>query len=111
MPMFTGDEGEEFPLSTASDWTANYRAAEPGATKAYFFGQQILSDILAQEDCVGIRIYYAIDDEGAKHMILVGVNEDGNDQTSGIVAQRGIGCPSYCDSGGSTLLDNTPRAK
>jgi hypothetical protein len=106
MAMFTGDEGEEIPLSTASDWTANYRAAEPGETKAFFFGQQIISNILAQEDCVGIRIYYAIDDEGAKELVMVGVDENGNDQTEGIVADRAKPCPSYCDGGGSTLLDS-----
>jgi hypothetical protein len=107
MTMFTGsNEGEEISLETASEWTANYRTANPGSIKAYFYGRTILLDILGQNDCVGIRIYYAMDGEGVKQLILVGVDADGNDQTSGIVADRGYPCPSYCDSGDSSLLDN-----
>ncbi len=107
--MFTGDEGEVISLSTGSDWTANYRAANPGQTKAFFYGQVILNDILAQADCVGIRIYYAIDEEGDKQLVIVGVDEDGNDQTAGIVADRAKPCPTYCDTGGSTLNDNSSK--
>jgi hypothetical protein len=101
--MFTGDEGEEISLATAEEWTANYRTANPGAIQAYFYGNSILQDILDQENAVGIRFYYAIDDEDVPQLVLVGVDADGNDLTDGIVADRGCPCPTYCDSGNSAL--------
>ncbi|MEO5641909.1 MAG: hypothetical protein ABIQ40_00550 [Bacteroidia bacterium] len=107
MTMFTGNEGEAITLSEASEWTANYRAADPTGIKAFFYGKAILNSILAQEYCVGIRIYYAIDDDGGKQLVLVGVDASGNDQTSGIVADRGAPCPSYCDTGNSPLLNDS----
>jgi hypothetical protein len=103
MPMFTGDEGEEISLVTAAQWTANYRAANPEAVKAYFYGSSILQSILDQEYAVGIRFYYAIDDLDVPQLVLVGVDADGNDLTEGIVADRGCPCPTYCDSGSSPL--------
>jgi hypothetical protein len=103
MAMFTGNEGEEISLATASEWTANYREANPGAIKAYFYGNSILQEILDQEEAVGIRFYYAIDNLEVKQLVLVGVDADGNDITSGIVADRGAPCPTYCDSGNSPL--------
>lgn len=103
MAMFNGSEGENFSLTTASEWTANYRDANPDDIKAHFFGRTILLDMLAQTSCVGLRMYYALDDDGVKQMIIVGVDANGNDQTSLIVAERSKPCPPYCDSGESSL--------
>lgn len=107
MTMFTGSEGEEITLAEGAEWTANYRAANPTAIKAHFFGSTILNDILSQEDCVGLRMYYAIDGDGGKELVIVGVDANGNDQTTGIVADRSRPCPDYCDSGNSPLLNNS----
>jgi hypothetical protein len=101
--MFTGAEGEQISLATAAEWTANFRAENPGAIRAYFYGNSILQDILDQENCVGIRFYYAIDNEDVPQLVLVGVDQYGNDITDGIVADRGQPCPTYCDSGDSPL--------
>ncbi len=103
MAIFTGNEGEAISLALGSTMTAAYRAANPGAIKAHFFGSTILNDILAQADCVGIRMYYGLDEDGIKQLVLVGVNEDGDDQTAGIIADRSEPCPSVCDTGNSTL--------
>lgn len=100
---FTGDEAERFPLATAADWTANFRNANPEGTKAHFFGINILKDILAQEGCVGIRVYYALDGEGNRQMIMVGADANENDLYNGIIAELSKPCPPYC-GGGSPLL-------
>ena len=100
--MFTGKEGEEFPLATASEWTANYRAANPDDIQAHFFGMDILNKILSQPGCVGLRMYYALDELGVKQMIVVGVNADETDQYDKTIAERGFPCPPYC-GGGSPL--------
>ena len=92
---FTGNEAEEFPLETASEWTRNYRTANPGAKIAHFFGRNIIQRILDQRDCVGIRVYYALDN-GEKQLIMVGVDAKENDLYEGIIAERSYGCPPYC---------------
>lgn len=100
--MFTGNEGEEFPLATAAEWTANYRAANPEGVHAHFFGNTILNKILAQPGCVGLRMYYALDENGVQQMIVVGVNADESDQYTKTIAERSVACPPFC-GGGSPL--------
>jgi len=108
---FTGDEAEEFPLETAAEWTANYRASNPNKVKAHFFGYKIINKILTQECCVGIRCYYALDDNGDQQLIMVGVDENENDLFEGIIAEISRPCPPYCSTSASNPLagntDNT----
>lgn len=101
---FTGDEGEKFPLDTAAAWTANYRKQNPNGIKAHFFGRNILLNMLKQADCVGLRMYYALDEKGVQQMIVVGADANENDLYNGIVAERGMPCEPYCDSGKSPLV-------
>lgn len=100
---FTGNEAEEFPLETAAQWTKNYRdSISQGDTRAHFFGKNILEDILAQQGCVGIRVYYALDGNGNKQLIMVGANADEEDLYNGIIAEVSVACPPNC-SGNSPL--------
>jgi hypothetical protein len=101
----TGREGSPIKLDVAASWTKNYRDKHPGETLSQFFGKEILEKILAQENCLGIRFYYAHDKplsswqrftvsvsnfilkvigniDGEKHLIITGVVNDGNDQLS-----------------------------
>ncbi len=97
---FTGNEAEEFPLETASEWTKNYRETiNNGEPIAHFFGKDIIQRILNQPDCMGIRIYYALDENGKKQLIIVGANAEENDIYNGIIAERSYICPPYCSSG------------
>lgn len=96
---FTGDENHDIPLDTAVEWTANYRATiQAGAVKAHYFGGSAIRAILDQDNCVGIRIYYALDDQGAKQLIIVGVDDTESDLYNGLIAERSLKCPIYCDS-------------
>lgn len=79
MAIFNGSEGGPIPLPTARQWTANYRATiMPGDTEAHYFGGDIIRRLLNEDGSVGIRVYYAIDDQGKKQLLLVGVDADGN---------------------------------
>jgi len=93
---FTGDEAEEFPIETAAKWTATYRANNPNKTTGHFFGSKIVQRILAQPNCVGIRCYYATDDQGNPQLIMVGTDANENDLHNGIVAERSRPCPPFC---------------
>ncbi len=92
-----GKEGGQISLSEGAAMTAAYRAANPGATKAHLFGKAILNDILAQDGCMGMRMYYGINNDGEKQLVLVGVDSDEHDMVNGIVADLSKLCPTMCD--------------
>jgi hypothetical protein len=98
-----GQEGAPIELNLAAQWTKNHRHRNPKDIISQFFGREILNTILSQEDCLGIRIYYANDQKlngwqkfwisvsnfllsvianvgGQLHFIITGVTADGQDQ-------------------------------
>jgi hypothetical protein len=93
---FNGSEGEAISLNEAATMTSAYRSANPNATRGHFMGSTILNSILAQSGCKGIRTYYGIDSSGQKQLVLVGVDANGDDMTSGIIADRAVPCPQLC---------------
>lgn len=103
---FNGQEGDPIPLETAQRWTANFQTSNPTGTKAHFFGFEIIRQILAEEGCVGIRMYYALDDNGKRQLVLVGTNAAGENlipkslkldgEEEFIVADASYPCPSFC---------------
>ena len=94
---FNGNEGEFVTLNDASRWTANYRnTIQPGDTIAEFQGKDKLLELLNQEGCVGIRFYYAINDEGNKILVLVGADCDENDMENGLLLNDALLCPPNC---------------
>jgi hypothetical protein len=92
---FNGTEGGQITLSTGSALTAEYRAQNPGETKGHFYGKDILNDLLDQSGCMGIRIYYGIDDDGNKELVLVGADQAECDMTD-LVADLSVPCPNRC---------------
>ena len=99
MLYYNGSEGEAIALSEAAALTANYRESQgdtTGTVKAHFFGRDILQNILDQENCVGIRMYYGLDENGGRQLVLVGVDQAGQDMENGLVADRSRVCPPDC---------------
>lgn len=95
---FTGNEDHDIPLDTASEWTANYRSANPNQPIAHFFGKAAITEILEQSESVGIRIYYALDESAQKQLIITGVDSDQNDLYNGKLADRSFVCPPACST-------------
>lgn len=88
----------------AQKWIDNYaKDAAPGAITAEFFGFRRISELLGQGDAIGLRIYYAKDDEGKQRLILIAASPeeknlakvDGSG-TAGMVLDQGLLCPPYC---------------
>lgn len=104
MPLtnITPNTGGPIQLATAIQWTTNFRNNNPGAIKAHFFGNIIINDILSQANCIGMRLYNAIDDNNQPQILLVGVDNNGNDMTDGIIADMSHPCPTEC--GVNTVL-------
>lgn len=107
-PNFIGSEGDPLDLTTSKKWAANYRSTlkKSDETLAHYFGFEIIQQILKEPTCVGIRIYYALDDAGEKKLILVGVDSNGENllpvaggklsDVSNTVADFSFPCPDYC---------------
>jgi hypothetical protein len=94
---FNGNEGEFVTLNDASRWTANYRnTIQLGDVIALFAGKEKLMELLNQEGCEGARIYYAVNDEGAKTLVIVGADSDENDMENGLIFENFIPCPPKC---------------
>lgn len=91
--------GEVITLEEAIDFTHSYQEKHPNATKAYLVDVAKLNLITAQEGCVSVRIYNGYETAtDTTNLVLVGVNEQGNDMTEGIILERALPCPKYCDS-------------
>lgn len=95
---FTGNEDHSITLATASEWTKAYRDANPNSIIGHYFGGAAIEAILAQQNCVGIRIYYAINDVGVKQLVVTGVDGAGNDLYNGVLAERSYNCPPDCSN-------------
>ena len=94
---FTGKEDHSISLEDASQMTRNYQLqTAPDQIIGGFFGKDAVLAIISQEKAVGLRYYYGLDDEGTPHIILIGVNVDGNDMTDGLLAERSTKFPPHC---------------
>jgi len=93
---FTGKEKHFISLVEASLLTRRHRdKAGRGAIKGGFFGRKIYEKILAQEGCVGVRNYFAALNDGTPTVVLVGVNEGGDDMIRGVLGDDAFPCPPF----------------
>jgi len=97
---FTGTEDQFITLADGSTMTKNYRNTLSSAadTIAHYFSKDTINGLLNQTDCVGIRIYYALDSVGHKQLVACGVYANGNDIYTGLIADKSICCPTNCSS-------------
>jgi hypothetical protein len=94
---FDGNEGKVVSIQEAAIWTAKYRNnIQPGETIAHFIGKNKLNLILDQKNCVGVRIYYGIDENDEKNLVFVGADENENDLVDGVILEYVRKCPPYC---------------
>lgn len=95
----TRSTGGQITLNEAKTLTESFQTNHPYENKCYFMGAEHIQAILNQPGCIGIRVYKGFDKEtDKKTIILVGVDGDCKDMTSGVIADRAIACPSDCDS-------------
>lgn len=94
---FDGTEGGEITLSSGAAMTEEFRLRNPNEIKAHFFGKDIINEILNQEGCMGIRLYYGLDEDGENQLVMVGADSDENDMTD-LVADLSHPCPNACSA-------------
>lgn len=90
--------GSIITLSEGSEMTAEFRKAYPNASKAVYYTADVYEELLAQSGCVGIRIYFGIDENDKLNTVLVGVDREGNDLYLKKIYERALVCPPYCSS-------------
>jgi hypothetical protein len=86
----------EVGMTEARDLIARYKRANPGKLSASAFTRVAFDRILAQDGCCGIRMYYALTPENVMTLVLVGVDELGNDLDDGELAEMSYPCPPFC---------------
>jgi hypothetical protein len=81
--------------------TSNLKASSLATPdkKGGFFARYAFEKILAQPGVVGIRYYYAQNDDGTPTVVLVGVDAKGQDMLTGAIMERSLDCPPWCQSG------------
>lgn len=92
------DIGGFINLDLAKIWTNNYRLQHQNDVYAHLLGKDKVMQILTQQDCEGIRIYKALNDEGNEKVILTGVDLNGNDMANGLLVEYSKPCPPACDA-------------
>lgn len=97
--QLTGNENHVVTLDQAVKFIQNFKNHPTAPTiKGGHFARSIFDKILAQPGCVGIRYYYAALDDGSPTMVLVGVDQNGNDIDSGVIGEAITPCPPVCGS-------------
>jgi hypothetical protein len=96
----SGKEGGPIDRAIAKRWTANYRRAGRGKVRSHLFGVETIQQILGQEGCVGMKAYYALDDDGQEQLLLVGTDAEGNELQEGLIMDKSKVCPPECGSTG-----------
>ena len=92
-------------LDEASKLTNKYRGqAAKDAIKGGLFWKDYVQKLLDQPGCVALRYYHAQDDKGNPVIVLVGVDDKGDDMTEGVLLEFGWWCPPIC--GSSNILNS-----
>jgi hypothetical protein len=71
--------GEEISHELAADFVTSYRAKHANDAVSFHMGRNIIEKILAQPGCMGMRFYNALNEEGQKTLVYVGIDAQGKD--------------------------------
>lgn len=85
-------------LETAAQLTAAYRSKFPDDTKGHAFTKVQMQNLLKQPNCDGFRIYYGLDEDGNKELVIVAVDRYGNDLYEGMLLDNSQPCPTVCST-------------
>lgn len=105
---FSGNEGQVISLAEGAELTARYRMKYPNGTKGVAYGNELIQQLLDNPGCVGVRMYFAQEADGSQTVVLVGVDETGNDLLN-LVVENGYKCPNIC--GDSNALNSSTKEK
>ena len=101
----------DISLDLAASMTKAYRNAEINTTTASAFKKAAFDRLLQQDNCVGIRCYFALttqeshpNNAGLLTLVLVGYDSSGNDLANGELAELAVLCPPDCSASNALNL-------
>jgi len=62
----------------------------------HYFGKDVVEKTMKQPGCVGVRMYYGKHANGKSGFIFVGVDKNGKDLSSVVIAGPTSECPPLC---------------
>jgi hypothetical protein len=71
--------GEDIGLVEGQKLVKAFVEANPGATKGYYIGRNIIDQILSQPGCVGINFRKCLTETNEEHLVYTGVDSEGKD--------------------------------
>ena len=74
-----------------------------GNSVASMIDASAYQQLLAQPGCVKVRTYFALD-QGTLTIVVVGVDDAGNDMTNGIILDLATNCPIACHQQSPLML-------
>ncbi len=80
--------GEAIDHNLAKEMIQSYQTTHPETFTGVLIGRKIIDQILAQPGCVGIRFIDAINEEGQKTLVYIGVDAANNAILQTVVVER-----------------------
>ncbi|HVU53704.1 MAG TPA: hypothetical protein VHD83_01560 [Puia sp.] len=81
--------GEAIDHELAANLVKSYYEKYPESFTGVTIGRNIIEQILAQPGCVGMRFYDAVNEEGQKTLVYVGVDASGKDLVRKVMVEKG----------------------
>ncbi|HRI35086.1 MAG: hypothetical protein IPK88_18140 [Saprospiraceae bacterium] len=102
---FDPNTGTYVTLSEAQSMASNWAGLQSSLNmpiseanpKAYAFGNNKMLGIINQNGCEGIRLYNGYENN-KRVIIVVGIDENGDDMTGGYILELSRPCPPNCGS-------------
>jgi len=97
--------GSIISKTRAKDLIKAFEAKFPNEIIGSFIGSNHINAVLAQKDCIGIRIYNGYDDKAGKiSLIIVGVDKEEKEILDpGMIYDEMATCPTNCSTNGLYL--------
>ncbi len=88
-------------LATAQEWARAWKANPDTSVKAHLIPQVNITQLMESQGCQDIRAYLGLDDNGEAKLMMVAVDENGNDlidESQGhYIYDFTTPCPLDCD--------------
>jgi hypothetical protein len=69
--------GEDVGLELGDQFVANFQTTFPNEAPGFLIGKKIITQILNQPGCEGLKVYNAINEFGQKTLVYVGIDNKG----------------------------------
>jgi hypothetical protein len=71
--------GEEISHEMGNEMIKAFETAHPGEATGFIIGRNVIEKMLAQPGCVGLHFRYALNEQGQKTFVYVGIDANGNE--------------------------------